>query len=93
MKKILTLLLALMMMVSVCASAADTTGTLTVGSSTSKFDSTLIEDGNTDPRVQTELWLQVKADGQIDVTVPLLLVFKTDIQGGGRHCCYGLWNY
>ena len=30
----------------------------------------------------TEMWLQVDATGQIDVTVPLVLVFKTNIDGG-----------
>lgn len=30
----------------------------------------------------TELWLQVDATGQIDVTVPLVLVFQTNIDGG-----------
>lgn len=30
----------------------------------------------------TELWMQVDATGQIDVTVPLVLVFKTNIDGG-----------
>lgn len=30
----------------------------------------------------TELWLQVEASGQIDVTVPLVLVFQTNIDGG-----------
>lgn len=30
----------------------------------------------------TELWLQVEATGQIDVTVPLVLVFQTNIDGG-----------
>lgn len=30
----------------------------------------------------TEIWLQVDATGQIDVTVPLVLVFQTNIDGG-----------
>lgn len=30
----------------------------------------------------TEIWLQVDATGQIDVTVPLILVFQTNIDGG-----------
>lgn len=32
--------------------------------------------------VKTELWMQVDASGQIDVTVPLVLVFSTNIDGG-----------
>ncbi len=32
--------------------------------------------------VNTEIWLQVVASGQIDVTVPLVIVFQTNIDGG-----------
>lgn len=39
------------------------------------------EDG-TQGEVDTELWMQVAANGQIDVTVPLVLVFSTNIDGG-----------
>ena len=31
---------------------------------------------------RTDVWLQVEASGQIDVTVPLVAVFKTNIDGG-----------
>ena len=39
------------------------------------------EDG-TEGTVSTELWMQVDASGQIDVTVPLVLVFSTNVDGG-----------
>ncbi|MBR6525366.1 MAG: hypothetical protein IKT57_05290, partial [Clostridia bacterium] len=32
-------------------------------------------------KAETELWLKVAATGQIDVTVPLVLVFQTNIEG------------
>jgi len=43
-----------------------------------------IKAGNdhTTGEVDTELWLQVTAGGQIDVTVPLVLIFSTNIDGG-----------
>lgn len=31
---------------------------------------------------RTDVWLQVEASGQIDVTIPLVAVFKTNIDGG-----------
>lgn len=42
------------------------------------------DEGNFDVtgEAATELWLQVEASGQIDVTVPLVLVFQTNIDGG-----------
>ncbi|MBR6525265.1 MAG: hypothetical protein IKT57_04785 [Clostridia bacterium] len=45
-------------------------------------DSTTATETAAAPSVHTEIWLQVDADGQIDVTVPLVLVFKTNIDGG-----------
>ena len=39
-------------------------------------------DENAAPTVKTELWMQVDASGQIDVTVPLVLVFSTNVDGG-----------
>lgn len=35
-----------------------------------------------DPSLETEVWLRVRAKGQINVTVPLVLVFETNIDGG-----------
>lgn len=51
------------------------------------FDSVHYSDALTDQwdehgEMATELWLQVDATGQIDVTVPLVLVFQTNIDGG-----------
>ena len=43
----------------------------------------------------TEIWLQVEASGQIDVTVPLVLVFQTNIDGGDATSpdAYKITNY
>jgi len=46
---------------------------------TSYSDTTAFD---TEGEMATELWLQVDATGQIDVTVPLVLVFQTNIDGG-----------
>lgn len=59
--------------------------TLTVKEPTSHFateNDKAADDSTSENAVNTELWLQVDADGQIDVTVPLVLVFKTNINGG-----------
>lgn len=76
MKKIVSLILAVLMIASltVTAFAAD----FEVREADDKYTA----DASTMNTPQTELWLQVDATGQIDVTVPLVLVFKTDIDGG-----------
>lgn len=40
------------------------------------------QENGTEGDVKTELWIQVEANGQIDVTVPLILVFSTNVDGG-----------
>lgn len=82
MKKTLSLLLALVMLCSIgsVALAARTTGSLEVKGLTSQYQNDYSSDNPA--KVETELWMQVKAEGQIDVTVPLLLVFTTNIDGG-----------
>jgi len=44
---------------------------------------------------KTEMWLQVDATGQIDVTVPLVVVFQTNIDGGSATSpsAYRIINY
>lgn len=76
MKRIVSLILAIMMIAA-----------LAIGASATSFevreaDDKYTTDASTLNTPKTELWLQVDATGQIDVTVPLVLVFKTDIDGG-----------
>jgi len=99
MKKIIALILALVMLGSVSVFAADVTtdadSSLTVGNETGKFLVTEDASGNAvDAAQHTDIWLQVEASGQIDVTVPLLLVFKTNIDGGNATppTNYGITN-
>lgn len=98
MKKFLSLLLAAMMLLSCTTAMAawddvdpandtitkDVTpdisdaDTLTVHSTyTDSFDAKASEG-----KIGTEFWMQVAAQGQIDATVPLALVFSTNIDGG-----------
>lgn len=81
MKKFLSLVLAAMMLLSCTAAfAADTVEAIDVRETDDRYttgsDATEMDDA------KTELWLQVDANGQIDVTVPLVLVFQTNIDGG-----------
>lgn len=82
MKKFLSLVLAAMMLLS-CTAALAANATFTVNTPTSQYDSDSTTATETsDSAVNTEVWLQVDAQGQIDVTVPLVLVFQTNIDGG-----------
>lgn len=85
MKKLVTgvLILAITAGLNVPVQAATDISELETNDAVSHYDS----DGSggtsvDDPSVKTELWLQVDASGQIDVTVPLVLIFKTNIDGG-----------
>lgn len=80
MKKLVSLLLAAMMLLS-CTALAETitSESIDVREETDEYSGTDVSSINTP---KTELWLQVDANGQIDVTVPLVLVFKTNIDGG-----------
>ena len=88
MKKLISFLLVIMMLCSMSVSAfasganlpADKNADIGYGAKTDEYDSTDTNPGT--PDVSTELWLQVAAEGQIDVTVPLVIVFKTNIDGG-----------
>lgn len=91
MKKVLALVLSLMMIlgsVSALAAGVDTivngdqnykTG-IEVREPKVRYNDDAINDIS--GQAATELWLQVEASGQIDVTVPLVLVFQTNIDGG-----------
>lgn len=81
MKKFLSLVLAAMMLLS-CTVAFAAGETFEVRETDDKWTGTDVASINTP---ETELWLQVDADGQIDVTVPLVLVFKTNIDGGSAN--------
>ena len=76
MRKILALVLAIMMLSTMAISAA-ATETIDV-----RVDNNKIDVDAASGTGNTELWLQVDATGQIDVTVPLVLVFQTTIDGG-----------
>ncbi|MBE5803142.1 MAG: hypothetical protein E7316_01350 [Clostridiales bacterium] len=86
MKKFLSLLLAAMLLLAcTTAMAEDDNATITVNEPVSRYATNNEEDGAEEaqtPSVNTEIWLQVDAAGQIDVTVPLVLVFQTNIDGG-----------
>lgn len=90
MKKLISLLLVLMMLcsISTAAFAANTSIGVTDGV---KYHDTDVASINT---AHTDLWLQVAANGQIDVTVPLNIVFKTNIDGGAamEPTNYGITN-
>ena len=97
MKKILALLLAALMLLSCTALAAfdplakggdaiyfspevenDNSKLDIHNNLISRYQKEDVQDG----KVETELWLQIEASGQIDVTVPLVLVFSTNVDGG-----------
>ena len=88
MKKLISFLLVIMLLssISVSAFANDATGfttknaSLTVGDDDATFKVT----DNTATQ-KTDLWIQVEAADQIDAVVPLLLVFKTNIDGGNAN--------
>lgn len=77
MKRLIALVLVVLMLGSTAAFAADDNASLTVGDDSANF----LSNGTTASQ-KTDLWIQVEAAGQIDVTVPLVLVFKTNIDGG-----------
>ncbi len=92
MKKLISFLLVIMMLCSMSVSAFAADGepeavpaapadisTIAVGEATHNFK---VDNNLTTASQETDLWLQVEASGQIDVTIPLLLVFKTNIDGG-----------
>lgn len=80
MKKILALILAAMMLLG-GAAMADTED-MTEEHVGTQTDFMKTGDPATSASQSTDVWLQVEASGQIDVTVPLVVVFKTNIDGG-----------
>ena len=88
MKKIIALALALVMVMScTLALAADENMTNKVATTNSPFlvgTATTTDGlfGYKDASQRTDVWLQVEASGQIDVTIPLVAIFKTNIDGG-----------
>lgn len=86
MKRLIALVLVVLMLGSTAA-LADSNARIDPFTTADNNNNTYHADGfvlnNDDGKgPQTELWLQVEASGQIDVTVPLVLVFKTNIDGG-----------
>ena len=83
MKKILALVLATLMLLSFTAFAEDNmTNTVSEGRNFLQADSASDFGGADSATQRTDVWLQVEASGQIDVTVPLVAIFKTNIDGG-----------
>lgn len=78
MKRLIALVLAVLVLGSVAAFAD--VSKIEVREDDDRYQSGINQSTLNTP--YTELWLQVDASGQIDVTVPLVLVFKTDIDGG-----------
>lgn len=58
-------------------------------------ESSVFEDAAMEAKQKTDVWLQVEASGQIDITVPLVAIFKTNIDGGRETISenYKLINY
>lgn len=90
MKKIIALALALVLVAS-CTFALAEDINMTNEVSTEYLSPTFVEKqkdysseikGATQVGQHTNVWLQVEASGQIDVTIPLVAVFKTNIDGG-----------
>lgn len=77
MKKLVSFVLAALLLLSVVAFAASGDTTLVAQQSY-----TFSKDNTNVGAVKTDIYLMVKAVGQIDVTVPLILVFSTDVDGG-----------
>lgn len=106
MKKLLSIVLALVLVLSSITALAterrvlppeDKNAEMTIYNgleSRYDSDSTTATETAAAPSVNTEIWLQVEASGQIDVTVPLVLVFKTNIDGGNATApsTYGITN-
>jgi len=78
MKKLISFVLVVMLLCSISVSAFADNATL-VPSVDKNYKATNATELGTP---ETQIWLQVAAEGQIDVTVPLVLVFKTNIDGG-----------
>lgn len=79
MKKFLAIILATMMLLSSAAFATEYKENIEVRETTDNYTGSDVTSIDTP---KTELWLQVDATGQIDVTVPLVLIFQTNIDGG-----------
>lgn len=81
MKKFVAMLLAVVMVLS-CAALATGSNMSNVHTGTAtQFKKDKVSN-STSAEQKTDVWLQVEASGTIDVTVPLVLVFKTNINGG-----------
>jgi len=80
MKKFLALLMAVLMVLSCTVAFAEEYEEAKID--VREADDRYSIDGKELDTPKTELWLQVEATGQIDVTVPLVLVFQTTIDGG-----------
>lgn len=80
MKRILAFVMIFMLLCgSALATGTNTNASLSAQVATRWQTSSITAE---DHYAKTELWLQVAATGQIDVTVPLVLVFSTNIEGG-----------
>ena len=80
MKKLVSFVLAALLMLSVVAFAASGDPSLVVKDTSIIYNFTA--DNVNTGKVETYIYLEVIAQGQIDVTVPLFLVFSTDVDGG-----------
>lgn len=79
MKRFLALILAAMMLLGGSAMAEEDNMTEAHVGGQTEF---VKEEDKTSASQSTDVWLQVAASGTIDVTVPLVVVFKTNIDGG-----------
>lgn len=83
MKKIISVLLAMILICSSVAALATTTTTTgsVMGGSTKDFIQTPTPTMTSNSQ-KTQMWVRVAASGQINCTIPLVLVFDTNIDGG-----------
>jgi len=81
MKRILAFVMIFMLLCG-SALATDVNTSLTTRQDATRWTSGSQTNPAESTTAQTELWLKVEAKGQIDVTVPLVLVFQTNIEGG-----------
>jgi len=86
MKKVLSIVLVLMMVLTSAAFATEVAST-TLTSSEGKAQTTATDSTT----AETVVWMTVAPEGTIDVTLPLVLLFATNINGGSANTTDGTY--
>ena len=79
MKKLVAIALVAIMMLSCVTAFATSNTTVETVSDPKHFKQNDAHNGATQ---STDIWLRVKAEGQINCTIPLVLIYQTNIDGG-----------